>query len=56
MVARTVPDIFWVGISTPKQEKFMAEYLPKLDTKLMFGVGAAFGFAIPEGSNLRHGG
>ena len=44
MVARTAPDIFWVGISTPKQEKFMAEYLPKLDTKLMFGVGAAFDF------------
>ena len=21
------PDIFWVGLSTPKQEKFMAEYL-----------------------------
>jgi N-acetylglucosaminyldiphosphoundecaprenol N-acetyl-beta-D-mannosaminyltransferase len=44
MVARAIPDIFWVGISTPKQEKFMAEYLPKLDTKLMFGVGAAFNF------------
>jgi N-acetylglucosaminyldiphosphoundecaprenol N-acetyl-beta-D-mannosaminyltransferase len=44
MVAQAAPDIFWVGISTPKQEKFMAEYLPKLDTKLMFGVGAAFDF------------
>jgi N-acetylglucosaminyldiphosphoundecaprenol N-acetyl-beta-D-mannosaminyltransferase len=38
------PDIMWVGISTPKQEKFMAEYLPKLDVTLMFGVGAAFNF------------
>lgn len=36
------PDIMWVGLSTPKQERFMAEYLPKLDTTLMFGVGAAF--------------
>jgi N-acetylglucosaminyldiphosphoundecaprenol N-acetyl-beta-D-mannosaminyltransferase len=44
MVALCAPDIFWVGISTPKQEKFMAEYLPKLDTKLIFGVGAAFDF------------
>jgi N-acetylglucosaminyldiphosphoundecaprenol N-acetyl-beta-D-mannosaminyltransferase len=44
MVAGSTPDIFWVGISTPKQEKFMAEYLPKLDTKLMIGVGAAFNF------------
>ena len=38
------PDIFWVGLSTPKQEKFMAEFLPKLDATLMVGVGAAFDF------------
>lgn len=38
------PDIIWVGLSTPKQEKFMAEYLPRLDTTLMIGVGAAFDF------------
>lgn len=41
-VARLKPDLFWVGLSTPKQERFMAEFLPKLDTKLMLGVGAAF--------------
>src|SRR5580700_6704411 len=38
------PDILWVGLSTPKQEKFMAEFLPKLDVTLMIGVGAAFDF------------
>jgi len=38
------PDIIWVGLSTPKQELFMARYLPVLDTKLMIGVGAAFLF------------
>jgi N-acetylglucosaminyldiphosphoundecaprenol N-acetyl-beta-D-mannosaminyltransferase len=38
------PDILWVGLSTPKQERFMAQYLPKLETTLMFGVGAAFDF------------
>ncbi len=38
------PDIFWVGLSTPKQEKFMVRYWQKLDTTLMFGVGAAFDF------------
>jgi len=38
------PDIVWVGLSTPKQERFMARYLPVLDTKLMIGVGAAFLF------------
>ena len=37
-------DIFWVGLSTPKQERFMAEYLPQLDTSVMVGVGAAFDF------------
>jgi len=38
------PDIIWVGLSTPKQEKFMAKYSGKLDATLMFGVGAAFDF------------
>jgi N-acetylglucosaminyldiphosphoundecaprenol N-acetyl-beta-D-mannosaminyltransferase len=36
------PDIVWVGLSTPKQERFMAEYLGRLEVKLMIGVGAAF--------------
>ncbi len=36
------PDIFWVGLSTPKQEQFMAQYLDRLETSLMVGVGAAF--------------
>jgi N-acetylglucosaminyldiphosphoundecaprenol N-acetyl-beta-D-mannosaminyltransferase len=43
-VNRLQPDIVWVGMSTPKQERFMRRYLPRLDTKLMFGVGAAFDF------------
>ncbi|HUR47298.1 MAG TPA: WecB/TagA/CpsF family glycosyltransferase, partial [Candidatus Saccharimonadales bacterium] len=43
-VEETKPDIFWVGLSTPKQERFMAEYLPKLNVTLMIGVGAAFDF------------
>lgn len=41
-VTECKPDIFWVGLSTPKQERFMAHYLHRLDTKLMVGVGAAF--------------
>jgi N-acetylglucosaminyldiphosphoundecaprenol N-acetyl-beta-D-mannosaminyltransferase len=43
-VAEARPDCFWVGLSTPKQERFMAQYLSRLDTTLMFGVGAAFDF------------
>jgi N-acetylglucosaminyldiphosphoundecaprenol N-acetyl-beta-D-mannosaminyltransferase len=42
MVSLARPDIFWVGLSTPKQERFMAQYLNRLDTSLMVGVGAAF--------------
>jgi N-acetylglucosaminyldiphosphoundecaprenol N-acetyl-beta-D-mannosaminyltransferase len=38
------PDIFWVGLSTPKQEKFMARYWQELEATLFFGVGAAFDF------------
>jgi N-acetylglucosaminyldiphosphoundecaprenol N-acetyl-beta-D-mannosaminyltransferase len=38
------PDVLWVGLSTPKQERFMGEHLGKLDVKVMVGVGAAFDF------------
>jgi N-acetylglucosaminyldiphosphoundecaprenol N-acetyl-beta-D-mannosaminyltransferase len=38
------PDMIWVGISTPKQERFIMRMLPMLDSTLMFGVGAAFDF------------
>jgi len=42
MVGELKPDFFWVGLSTPKQERFMDQYISKLDAKLMVGVGAAF--------------
>jgi N-acetylglucosaminyldiphosphoundecaprenol N-acetyl-beta-D-mannosaminyltransferase len=44
LIRAAQPDIMWVGLSTPKQEKFMAEFLPRLDATLMIGVGAAFDF------------
>lgn len=44
MVRAAKPDIMWIGLSTPKQERFMAAYLPKLEVTLMVGVGAAFDF------------
>jgi N-acetylglucosaminyldiphosphoundecaprenol N-acetyl-beta-D-mannosaminyltransferase len=44
MIRAMQPDILWIGLSTPKQEKFMAEFLPKLDVTLMISVGAAFDF------------
>jgi N-acetylglucosaminyldiphosphoundecaprenol N-acetyl-beta-D-mannosaminyltransferase len=41
-VAGCRPDFFWVGLSTPKQERFIYHYLPQLETRVMLGVGAAF--------------
>ena len=35
-------DILWCGLSTPKQERFMAAYCHRMPVKLMVGVGAAF--------------
>ncbi|HKF80040.1 MAG TPA: WecB/TagA/CpsF family glycosyltransferase [Thermoleophilaceae bacterium] len=38
------PDVLWVGIGVPKQEKWMARMRPRLDVPVMCGVGAAFDF------------
>lgn len=38
------PDIFWVGLGSPKQERFMALHCGSLSCSLMVGVGAAFDF------------
>jgi N-acetylglucosaminyldiphosphoundecaprenol N-acetyl-beta-D-mannosaminyltransferase len=38
------PDIVWVGLSTPKQERWMAGHLGKIQAPAMLGVGAAFDF------------
>ncbi len=36
------PDIVWVGLSTPKQERWMAAHRNRLDAPALVGVGAAF--------------
>ncbi len=38
------PHIVWVGLSTPKQERFMARYAQRLGAPLLAGVGAAFDY------------
>jgi N-acetylglucosaminyldiphosphoundecaprenol N-acetyl-beta-D-mannosaminyltransferase len=41
------PDFFWVGLSTPKQERFMARHISMLpDAKIFIGVGAAFDLLV----------
>lgn len=42
LVEERSPDVFWVGLSTPKQEKWMYEHRHKLKVPVMLGVGAAF--------------
>lgn len=38
------PDIVWVGLSTPKQERWMASQRAVLEAPVLVGVGAAFDF------------
>jgi N-acetylglucosaminyldiphosphoundecaprenol N-acetyl-beta-D-mannosaminyltransferase len=38
------PDIVWVGLSTPKQERWMHRYRDRLHAPVLIGVGAAFDF------------
>jgi N-acetylglucosaminyldiphosphoundecaprenol N-acetyl-beta-D-mannosaminyltransferase len=38
------PDIVWVGLSTPKQERWMAAHRDRLRASVLLGVGAAFDF------------
>lgn len=41
-IARAQPDVLWIGLSTPKQERFMAAHWQELDAGVLVGVGAAF--------------
>ena len=38
------PDVVWIGLSTPKQERWMAEHIGRLTAPVLVGVGAAFDF------------
>ena len=35
-------DLVWIGLSTPKQERWMAEHRDRLTAPVLLGVGAAF--------------
>lgn len=38
------PDAVWVGLSTPKRERWMAAHVSRLTAPVLIGVGAAFDF------------
>jgi N-acetylglucosaminyldiphosphoundecaprenol N-acetyl-beta-D-mannosaminyltransferase len=43
-INRSAPDIVWVGLSTPKQERWMASHVERLSAPVLIGVGAAFDY------------
>jgi N-acetylglucosaminyldiphosphoundecaprenol N-acetyl-beta-D-mannosaminyltransferase len=43
-INRDRPDVIWVGIGVPKQEKWMVRMRPRLEAPVMCAVGAAFDF------------
>lgn len=42
------PDIVWVGMSAPKQEKWISDNINELDIRMACGVGAVFDFYSGE--------
>jgi N-acetylglucosaminyldiphosphoundecaprenol N-acetyl-beta-D-mannosaminyltransferase len=40
----TKPGVVWVGLGSPKQEKWMARHVGQIDAAALIGVGAAFDF------------
>jgi N-acetylglucosaminyldiphosphoundecaprenol N-acetyl-beta-D-mannosaminyltransferase len=44
MLNEADPDIIWVGLSTPKQERWMADHVNRVTSPVLIGVGAAFDF------------
>lgn len=44
LINSTGTDVVWVGLSTPKQERWITEMRGRLGVKLMCGVGAAFDY------------
>lgn len=42
MINSSGADVVWVGLGTPKQERWMAEHRSRLTAPVLIGVGAAF--------------
>ncbi len=44
LINRVAPDVVWVGLSTPKQETWIATFRACLNAPVLIGVGAAFDY------------
>jgi exopolysaccharide biosynthesis WecB/TagA/CpsF family protein len=42
LINRAAPDVLWVGLGAPKQERWMHEHKSRLRVPVVVGVGAAF--------------
>ena len=43
-INRAKPDVLWVGLGTPKQDRWIHEHRQRLEVPVAIGVGAAFRF------------
>src|SRR5216683_4642737 len=41
-IQEAAPDVLWIGLSTPKQERWMYAHRARLQVPVLMGVGAAF--------------
>jgi N-acetylglucosaminyldiphosphoundecaprenol N-acetyl-beta-D-mannosaminyltransferase len=44
LIQNAKPDIVWVGLSSPKQERWMFDHIHHLNVPVLVGIGAAFDF------------
>lgn len=44
MINEARPDVLWVGLGLPKQDRWIFEHKSRLNLPIAIGVGAAFGF------------
>jgi N-acetylglucosaminyldiphosphoundecaprenol N-acetyl-beta-D-mannosaminyltransferase len=44
MINDAKPDVLWVGLGLPKQERWIFDHLTRVQVPLIIGVGAAFKF------------
>lgn len=53
-IERAAPDVLWVGLSTPKQERWMNSHRDRLKVPVLVGVGAAFDIHAGEVRQAPH--
>lgn len=44
LIGAAAPDVLWVGLGAPKQDRWIFEHRDRLRVPVMLGVGAAFNF------------